>query len=185
MLEQPDRPAPAGRPTPHSPTPHSPSPAPAPARIPASPSPSPSPADSAPGAPPWQGPEVYNKAAAAAGAGMRVESADLLAAARALAEHDRQTAAAAAGLRVEPRAAGHPNAATALTALADRFHTALTALDADRGAAVGNLEASARIYEAVEVRVRDDLLNTLEHSPAGRTRTTPSGPTFPAAGPGR
>jgi hypothetical protein len=115
---------------------------------------------------------------------MRVESADLLAAARALAEHARQSAAAA-GLRVEPRTAGHPNAATALTALADRFHAALTALDADRGAAVGNLQASARIYEAVEVRVRDDLLNTLDRSLAGHTRSTPSGPTFPAAGPGR
>jgi hypothetical protein len=113
-----------------------------------------------------------------------VESADLLAAARALAEHVEQ-AAAAAGLRVESRAAGRPNAATALTALADRFHATLAALDADRGAAVGNLEASARIYEAVEVRARDDLLNTLEDSLAGRSRSTPSGPAFPAAGPGR
>jgi hypothetical protein len=115
---------------------------------------------------------------------MRVESADLLAAARALAEHVEQVAAVA-GLRVDPRAAGHPNAATALTALADRFHTTLAALDADRGAAVGNLRASARIYEAVEVRVRDDLLNTLEHSLAGRTRSSPSGPAFPAQGAGR
>jgi hypothetical protein len=115
---------------------------------------------------------------------MRVESEDLQAAARALAARVEQSAAAA-GLRVEPRAAGHPNAATALTALADGFHIALTAFDADRGAAVGNLQASARIYESVEVRVRDDLLNTLDHSPIGRTGSTPGGPTLPTQGPSR
>ena len=169
MPEQPDRPDPAGGPTPHDPNP---APVPTP------------PADPAVGSvSPWQGPEVFNSAAVAAGAGMRVESVELLAVARALGEHAGQVAAAA-GLRVEPRAAGHPNAASALTDLADRFHATLAALDADRGAAVGNLEASARIYRAVEVRARDDLLNTLGHSPAG-TRTTPSGPAFPAPGPGR
>jgi len=113
---------------------------------------------------------------------MHVEPQDLLAAAKALAEHVEQSTAVA-GLRVEPRAAGHPNAATALTALAERFHATLAALDADRSAAVGNLQASARIYETVEVRVRDDLLSTLDHSLTGRT--IPGGPAFPTQGPGR
>jgi hypothetical protein len=115
---------------------------------------------------------------------MHVEPQDLLAAAKALAEHVGQSTAVA-GLRVEPRAAGHPNAATALTALAERFHATLAALDADRSAAVGNLQASARIYETVEVRVRDDLLSTLDHSAAVRTRLTPGGPAFPTQGPGQ
>ena len=132
----------------------------------------------------WQGPVYYNQTAAAAGETVRVESRDLLAAANALAAHVEQ-GAAAAGLRVPPRAAGHPAAEAALSTLAERFHAALAALDADRGAAVGNLQASARIYEAVEVRVRDELLNTLDHSLAGRTRLAPGGPAFPTQSPGR
>ena len=158
MVEQPDRPAPTPAPPP--------------------------PRSGAGAVQPWVGPTYDNKSAAAAGAGMLVKSEDLLTAAGALAAHVEQSAAAA-GLRVEPRAAGHPAAATALTVLSDRFHTTLAALDADRGAAVGNLRASARIYESVEVRVRDDLLNTLDHSLAGRTRSTPGGPAFPTQGPGR
>jgi hypothetical protein len=132
----------------------------------------------------WQGPVYYNQAAAAAGHTIRVESRDLLAAASALAAHIEHSASAPE-LRVAPNAAGHPNAAAALSALAERFHVTLAALDADRGAAVGNLRASARIYEAVETRARDELLRTLEHSPAGRTGLTPGGPAVPTQGPAR
>jgi len=173
MPEQLNRPAPIGGAGPRGP-------GQAPAPVPP-PTPPPAAASSVPA---WQGPAYYNKSAAAAGATMHVEPQDLLAAAKALAEHVEQSTAAA-GLRVEPRAAGHPNAATALTALAERFHATLAALDADQGAAVGNLQASARIYETVEVRVRDDVLSTLDHSLAGRTRPTPSGPAFPTQGPGQ
>jgi hypothetical protein len=174
MAEQPDHPTPTG-----SAGPRVPGQAPTPAPPPPS-----SPAPGQASVPAWQGPAYYNQSAAAAGATLHVEPQDLLAAAKALAEHVEQSTAAA-GLRVEPRAAGHPNAATALTALAERFHTTLAALDADQGAAVGNLRASARIYETVEVRVRDDLLSTLDHSLAGGTRLTPGGPAFPTQGPGR
>jgi hypothetical protein len=114
----------------------------------------------------WQGPTTYSRRAVAAGHMLRVSSQDLRAAASALSGRAR-AGAAAPGLHVAANAAGHPNAESALTRLADRFRASLAALDADREAAVANLRGSARSYEAVEARIHEQVMAIFHNPPPG------------------
>ena len=139
------------------------------------------PASSAPLGP-FQGPVVYNRTAAAAGHTMRVMPDDLLAAAASLTRHTEQSSATP-GLRVTPAAAGNPQAGQALAALADQFATTLAALDADRGAAVHNLNESARLYESVEIQLRQHMINTLGPVIDGLNRSAPPGSVVPTPRP--
>ena len=133
----------------------------------------------------WQGPTTYSRRAAAAGHTLRVSSEDLRAAAAALSGR-AQASAAAPGLRVAANAAGHPNADAALTQLADRFRASLTALDADREAAVANLHGSALTYEAVEARIHEQVMAIFDNPPPGgrplviQAPVEPAGPAVPA-----
>ena len=134
----------------------------------------------------WEGPMTFTRSAAAAGHTMRVLPDDLLAAAASLTSHTEQSSATP-GLRVTPAAAGNPAAGEALAALSDQFAATLAALDADRGAAVHNLNDSARLYQSVETRLRQHMIDTLGPVIAGRARPdleVPSVPTPRSALPG-
>ena len=165
--EQPD-------PAPHAPGPHAPGPRPqssgpaAPAAVPA---------DTALlGV--WEGPMIFTRGAAAAGHTMRVLPDDLLAAAASLTRHTEQSSATP-GLRVTPAAAGNPQAGEALAALSDQFAATLAALDADRGVAVHNLNDSARLYQSVETRLRQHMIDTLGPVIAGRDHSALQDPAVP------
>ena len=130
----------------------------------------------------FQGPVIYNRTAAAAGHTMRVLPDDLLAAAASLTRHTEQSSATP-GLRVTAAAAGNPAAGEALAALSDQFAATLAALDADRGAAVHNLNDSARLYQSVETRIRQHMIDTLGPVIAGRDHSALRDPAVPTPRP--
>jgi hypothetical protein len=105
---------------------------------------------------------IHNNSAVAGEGGLRVDFTGLLVAAAAFEAHPEQ-ATAAAGLRPAAGAAGHTETNAALSGLAEQFRTALSALDRDRAEAVLNLRFAARTYEAIEIRILNELRRHLGH----------------------